>query len=45
VSEVGADKPLSIDFQMQLNPNIVAGEYGIETNEKSIIKAERKSDD
>lgn len=45
VSEVGVDKPLSIDFQMQLNPNIVAGEYGIETNEKSIIKAERKSDD
>jgi hypothetical protein len=45
VSEVGAEKPLSIDFQVQLNPNIAAGEYGIKSNEASFIKSERKSDD
>jgi hypothetical protein len=45
VSQVGAEKPLSIDFQLQLNPDIAAGEYGLETNESSFIRSERKSDD
>jgi PKD repeat protein len=45
VSEVGVEKPLSIDFQLQLNPDIAAGEYGLETNESSFIRSERKSDD
>jgi len=45
VSQVGAEKPLSIDFQVQLNPDIAAGEYGIKSNEESFIRSERKSDD
>ena len=45
VSQVGVEKPLSIDFQVQLNPDIAAGEYGLETNESSFIRSERKSDD
>jgi PKD repeat protein len=45
VSQVGTEKPLSIDFQVQLNPDIAAGEYGIKSNEGSFIKSERTSDD
>ena len=45
VSEVGADKPLAVDLQVELNPDIASGEYGLETNEPSIIKSERKSND
>ena len=45
VSQVGVEKPLSIDLQLQLSPDIAAGEYGVETNESSFIKSERKSDD
>lgn len=45
VSQVGVEKPLSIDFQVQLNPDIAAGEYGIKSNEASFIRSERKSDD
>jgi len=45
VSQVGVEKPLSIDFQVQLNPDIAAGEYGIKSNEESFIRSERKSDD
>jgi hypothetical protein len=45
VSAVGVEKPLSIDFQLQLNPDIAAGEYGIKSNEESFIRSERKSDD
>jgi len=45
VSAVGVEKPLSIDFQVQLNPDIAAGEYGIKTSESNFIRSERKSDD
>ena len=45
VSQVGVEKPLSIDLQLQLNPDIAAGEYGIKSDEASFIKSERKSDD
>jgi len=45
VSAVGVEKPLSIDFRLQLNPDIAAGEYGLGTNESSFIRSERKSDD
>lgn len=43
VSKVETD--LAIDFQLQLNPDIAAGDYGVETPAGSLIKAERKSDD
>jgi hypothetical protein len=45
VSEVGTDKPLAIDLQVELNPDIATGEYGLERNGPSIIKGERKSND
>ena len=45
LSEVGVEKPLSIDFQIQLNPGIAAGEYGIKSNEATFIRSERTSDD
>jgi hypothetical protein len=45
VSAVGVEKPLAIDFQIQLNPDISAGEYGIKSDEASFIRSERKSDD
>ena len=45
VSAVGVDNPLSIDFQIQLNPDISAGEYGIKSDEASFIRSERKSND
>lgn len=45
VSGVGVEKPLSVDFQLQLNPDIAAGTYGFETSESSLIRSERKSDD
>jgi hypothetical protein len=41
VSRVAAGKPLSIDFQLALDPNVTGGEYGIETPEGSLIKSER----
>jgi hypothetical protein len=44
-SAVGTEKPLSIDFQLQLNPDIAAGKYGIESNESGFIRSERKSND
>ena len=45
VSTVGTERPLSIDFQLELNPNIAAGKYGIESNEVGFIRSERKSND
>jgi len=36
--------PMSIDFQLQLNPNVAEGEYGLETYEESFIRSERSSD-
>jgi PKD domain-containing protein len=45
VSEVGADKPLSVDLQVELNPDIATGQYGLEANGPSIIKSERNSND
>jgi hypothetical protein len=43
VSKVETD--LKIEFQIELNPDIAAGDYGVETPAGSIIKSERKSDD
>lgn len=43
VSKVETD--LKIDYQIELNPDIAAGDYGVETPAGSIIKSERKSDD
>ena len=43
VARVGADKPLSIDLQLALDPNVTAGEYGLETGGGSLIKSERGS--
>lgn len=43
VSRVRADKPLSIDFQVALDPNVAGGQYGIETHEGGLIKSERES--
>ncbi|MEK6334991.1 MAG: PKD domain-containing protein [Acidobacteriota bacterium] len=45
VSTVGTERPLSIDFQLELNPDIAAGKYGIESNEAGFIRSERKSND
>ena len=45
VSRVGAGKPLAIDLQLALDPNIGEGKYGIETQKGNLIKSERKSDD
>ena len=42
-SRVGAGKPLSIDLQLALNPNLTGGQYELETHEGSLIKAERGS--
>jgi len=43
VSKVATD--LSIDFQIQLNPDIAAGDFGLETPTGTFIKSERKADD
>jgi hypothetical protein len=36
---------LAIDFQIQLNPDIAAGDFGLETPTGTFIKSERKVDD
>jgi len=43
VSKVDSD--LSIDFQIQLNPDIGAGDFGLDTPTGTFIKSERKVDD
>ncbi len=44
-SALGAEGgPLSINFQMELDPNLTDGQYAVNTNEGSFIKSERKSD-
>jgi hypothetical protein len=40
-SKVAAGKPLSIDLQMDVDPNIRDGEVRVETEGKSLIKAKR----
>jgi PKD domain len=40
-SKVAAGKPLSIDVQMDVDPNIRDGEVRVETEGKSLIKAKR----
>jgi hypothetical protein len=40
-SKVAAGKPLSIDLQMDVDPNIRDGEVRVETGGKSLIKAKR----
>jgi hypothetical protein len=40
-SKVAAGKPLSIDLQMDVDPNIRDGQVRIETDGKSLIKAKR----
>jgi hypothetical protein len=37
-------RPLSINFQMELDPNVTDGQFTVDTNEGSFIKSERKSD-
>ncbi len=43
-SRVAPGKPLSIGFQLALDPNVTGGEYGLETGGKGLIKSERGSD-
>jgi hypothetical protein len=43
VARVGADKPLSIDLQLALDPNVTGGQYGLDTGGGSLIKSERGS--
>ncbi len=44
-SALGAEGgPLSINFQMELDPNVTDGQFTVDTNEGSFIKSERKSD-
>jgi hypothetical protein len=43
VARVGAEKPLSIDLQMALDPNVTGGQYGLDTGGESLIKSERGS--
>ena len=43
VSCVGTEKPLSIDFQLALNPNVTGGQYDLDAPDGGIIKSERKS--
>jgi hypothetical protein len=40
-SKVGAGKPLSIDLQMDLDPNINAGEVRVDTQGNNLIKSKR----
>jgi hypothetical protein len=44
-SKVGAGKPFSIDYQMDLDPNVTGGEVEVDTQGESFIKSERSSDD
>lgn len=45
VSGLGAEGgPLSINFQMELDPNVTDGQFTVDTTEGSLIKSERKSD-
>ena len=43
VAGVGAEKPLSIDLQLALDPNVTGGQYGLDTGGGSLIKSERGS--
>ena len=43
VAGVSAEKPLSIDLQLALDPNVTGGEYGLDTGGGSLIKSERGS--
>jgi hypothetical protein len=43
VARVGAEKPLSIDLQLALDPNVTGGQYGLDTGGGSLIKSERGS--
>jgi hypothetical protein len=43
VARVGAEKPLSIDLQLALDPNVTGGQYGVDTGGGSLIKSERGS--
>jgi hypothetical protein len=40
-SKVGAGQPLSIDLQMDVDPNISAGEVRVDTQGNSLIKSKR----
>ena len=40
-SQVSAGKPLSIDLQLDVDPNIQAGEFSIDTQGNSLIKSKR----
>jgi hypothetical protein len=43
VARVGAEKPLSIDLQLALDPNVTGGQYGLDTGGGSLIKSQRGS--
>jgi hypothetical protein len=43
VARVGAEKPLSIDLQLALDPNVTGGQYGLDTGGGNLIKSERGS--
>ena len=36
--------PLSINFQMELDPDVTDGKFSVDTIEGNLIKSERKSD-
>jgi len=40
-SSVGADKPLGIDLQVDVDPNVAAGEFKLDTLGRSFIESER----
>ncbi len=40
-ANVGADNPLAINMQMDVDPNIAAGEFNIDTEGDSLIKSKR----
>jgi hypothetical protein len=44
VARVDAEKSLSIDLQLALDPNVTGGQYGLDTEGGSLIKSERGSD-
>jgi len=44
-SSVGADQPLAINLQVDVDPNVAAGEFRLDTEGGSLIKSERSSDD
>ena len=43
VARVGSEKPLSIDLQLGLDPNVTGGQYGLDTGGGSLIKSQRGS--